>query len=291
MRRSILCAVLTLFIVLTACSGPAADSTDASGEPAAGQTSAPTPEPTPEPTPTPTPEPAVEYYVRDTLDRSQYVLVEYAGPEDGVQYFIVDPEDSSRYVPVKLVVKNNATGENVSVGNDGTDKFSGYEYQIYTAPTLSQEQIDAALEEVMENYSAVSVSVGVIQDGVVTGSGAWGWAVKKEREMTADTKLRAASLSKLSVGLCAMAMAEDGLLELDAPLSTYWGEGVRNPYSKTQPSAYTLMTHTSSVKDLAIQGGLSNLRGKLQSTSSWRSISPASDPSGWRKPSHRSGGS
>ena len=39
--------------------------------------------------------------------------------------------------------------------------------------------------------------------------------------MTPDTKIRIASISKVAVGLCAMAMAEDGLADLDAPLGTY----------------------------------------------------------------------
>ena len=263
MRRRILCTVLVLLFVLTACSSPAADLTDPlSGEPSASQTDAasrPVGASTPEPTPTP--EPPVEYYIRDTADRSQYILVESAAPDDGVQYYVVDRSDSSRYIPVTLVDKDN----------DGD-----YEYEIYIAPTLTEEQVFSILKELMleGNYSATAVSVGVIEDGVVTASAGWGWAVKNEREMTADTKLRVASLSKVAVGLCAMAMAEDGLLELDAPLSTYWGEGARNPYSKTQPSAYTLMTHTSSLKDKAIQGGLSNLRSLLQSKSTWRSMEP-----------------
>ena len=263
MCRRILCTVLVLLFVLTACSSPAADSTDPpSGEPSAGQTDAasrPVGASTPEPTPTP--EPPVEYYIRDTADRSQYILVESASPDDGVQYYVVDPEDSSRYLAVELVDKDN----------DGD-----YEYEIYVAPTLTEEQVFSILKELMleGKYSATAVSVGVIEDGVVTGSAGWGWAVKNEREMTADTKLRVASLSKVSLGLCAMAMAEDGLLELDAPLSTYWGEGARNPYSKTQPSAYTLMTHTSSLKDKATQSGLSNLRSLLQSKSTWRSMEP-----------------
>ena len=260
MRRRALCTVLALLFVLSACHNPAADSTDpSSGEPSAARTGAPASAPaeTPSPEPTPTPEPPVEFYIRDPSDRSKYVLAQDPRPDDGLRYYIADSEDSSRYVPVELI------------GPDGSGR---YQYEPYIASTLTQEQIDAVLNEVMEEYSATAISVGVIQDGVVTGSGAWGWAVKNERELTADTKLRAASLSKLSVGMSAMAMAEEGLLELDAPLSAYWGEDVYNPYSRAQPSAYSLMTHTSSLMDLETQGGLSNLRGKLRTY--WRNMEP-----------------
>ena len=256
MRRRIPCAALAVFLVLSACSSPAANLIGSSSEePSAGQAGGPADKSTPEPTPTP--EPPVDYYVRDSLDRSRYILADSVRPDDGRRYYIVDPEDGSRYVPVALTDKDN----------DGS-----YEYEILIAPTLTQEQIDAVLNEVMEEYSSIAVSVGVIEDGVVTGSGAWGWAVTNEREMTAGTKVRIASTSKVAIGMCAMAMAEDGLLGLDDPLSAYWGEDVRNPYSKGQPSAYSLMTHTSSVMDRAIQGGLSNLHGLLRS--SWRNMEP-----------------
>lgn len=126
----------------------------------------------------------------------------------------------------------------------------------------------------MQEYTAAAVSVATIEHGQLSKSGAWGWAVKNEREMTADTKVRIASISKVAVGLCAMAMVEDGLLDLDAPLSTYWGEGAVNPYSQTQPAVVDLMTHTSSLKDLSTTRGLSTLRGLLNSSSSWRSMEP-----------------
>ena len=114
---------------------------------------------------------------------------------------------------------------------------------------LPQGEAEQILEEVMADSSAVGVSLTVIEDGEVGASAAWGWAVRGERPMTADTKIRAASLSKTAVGLCAMAMAEDGLADLDAPLGTYWGEGVRDPYAQTQPSIRTLMAHASGLKD------------------------------------------
>ena len=92
--------------------------------------------------------------------------------------------------------------------------------------------------------------------------------------MTPDTKIRIASISKVAVGMCALAMAEEGLVDLDAPLSAYWGEGAVNPYSQTQPTCRDLMTHTSSLKDLSTVNGLSTLRNRMYSGSSWRSMEP-----------------
>ena len=58
--------------------------------------------------------------------------------------------------------------------------------------------------------------------------------------MTADTAVRIASISKVVEGMAAMKLAQDGLLDLDAPLSSYWGERVQNPYSLRQPSPRSL---------------------------------------------------
>lgn len=141
-------------------------------------------------------------------------------------------------------------------------------------PVLTQEDVDQALAQVMERYSAAGVTVATVEKGRLSQAGAWGWAVKDKREMTPDTKIRIASISKVVIAMCAMAMAEDGLIDLDAPISDYWGKGAVNPYSKTQPTARTFMTHTSSIKNLDTTRGLSKLKGILQSKSSWRSMTP-----------------
>lgn len=75
-------------------------------------------------------------------------------------------------------------------------------------------------------------------------------------------------------------MAEDGLADLDAPLGTYWGEGVRDPYAQTQPSIRTLMAHASGLKDFGVTWGLSKLRGILSSSSAWRNVEPGT-PEAW----------
>ncbi len=141
-------------------------------------------------------------------------------------------------------------------------------------PVLTQKDVDEALARVMERYKAAGVTVAAVEKGQLSQAGAWGWAVKNEREMTPDTKIRIASISKVVIAMCAVAMAEDGVLDLDAPISTYWGAGAVNPYSKGQPTARTFMTHTSSIKNLDTTRGLSKLRGILQSKSSWRSMEP-----------------
>lgn len=141
-------------------------------------------------------------------------------------------------------------------------------------PQLTQEKMNQILEMVMADSTAAAVSVAAVENGELSQCAAWGWAEKNQREMTPDTKVRIASISKVAVGLGAMAMAEDGLVDLDAPLSTYWGAGAANPYSDGQPTVRTLMTHTSSLKSLDVTRGLNTLTGLLNSGSSWRDMEP-----------------
>ena len=145
---------------------------------------------------------------------------------------------------------------------------------------LTQAEVAQVLEEVMAGYSAIGVSAAVIEDGMPGASAAWGWAVNGEEAMTPDTKVRVASLSKVIVGMCAAAMAEDGLADLDAPLSAYWGSSVQDPYAQTQPSIRTLMSHSSGIKDFSLTRGVSKLRRILSSPSSWRGVEPGS-PEAW----------
>ncbi len=145
---------------------------------------------------------------------------------------------------------------------------------------LTREETAQILEETMAEESAMGVWVAVIEGGEPGASSAWGWAVRDAQAMTVDTKVRVASLSKVAVGMCALAMEEEGLLDLEAPLSAYWGEAVRDPYAQTQPSAASLMSHSSAVKDFAITRGLPTLTKMLSKPSAWRGVEPGS-PEAW----------
>ena len=48
-------------------------------------------------------------------------------------------------------------------------------------PVLTQEDVDAALIQVMEEYSAAAVSVATVERGQLSQAGAWGWAVKTSK--------------------------------------------------------------------------------------------------------------
>ena len=94
---------------------------------------------------------------------------------------------------------------------------------------LTQEDVDAALTQVMEEHSAAAVSVATVERGQLSQAGAWGWAVKNQQEMTPDTKVRVASISKVVVAMCDMSMAEEGLIVVAAAIDGVSGEVVAGP--------------------------------------------------------------
>lgn len=112
----------------------------------------------------------------------------------------------------------------------------------------NHDAIQAMIEAVAETYGAVGVQVAVIEGGTVTDAYACGWATVNETEMTADHKIRVASISKVVVGMAAMLLQEDGYVDLDADISQYWDEDVTNPYYPDDPiTIRTMLNHTSSI--------------------------------------------
>jgi len=108
------------------------------------------------------------------------------------------------------------------------------------------------LNETARSYNAVSVSL-VGYDGK-TGeyfTYEFGYAdTGDRRRVDVDTKFRVASLAKLTTVICAMILADEGLIDLDTDISVYLGYEVKNPnYPQVPITTRMLMQHTSSVFD------------------------------------------
>jgi len=122
------------------------------------------------------------------------------------------------------------------------------EYQVTSAVQGEHEAIQAAVEAAAQKYGADGVQVAVVENGVVTDTYAYGWATVGADPMTVDHKLRVASISKVAVGLTAMLLREQGVIDLDESIGTYWGLDVKNPNYPDYPvSIRSLLTHTSSI--------------------------------------------
>ena len=127
-------------------------------------------------------------------------------------------------------------------------------------PLVTQEELEALAAQAGEDYGAMGLQAAVIQNGEVIAQAAWGWAVNGQVSMTTEHKMCCASLTKVSVGLCAGVLMDQGLLDPQADLSDYWGVDVGSPYYPDVPiTADILLTHTSTLAD--VSGSLSALKG------------------------------
>jgi len=112
----------------------------------------------------------------------------------------------------------------------------------------NHDAIQAAVDTAAKKYGADGLQVAVIENGIVTDTYTYGWATKNTDEMTADHKIRIASISKVVVGITAQLLREDGIVDLDADISEYWGVKVQNPRYKTIPITISgMLSHTSSI--------------------------------------------
>lgn len=123
------------------------------------------------------------------------------------------------------------------------------------------EQISDSAEE----YNAIGVQVAVIRgsDGK-TFDFSYGWADYGSREMTADSKMRSASLSKVVTAICAVKMEEQGLVDLNKNIKKYWKVDI-----PAKMSIKTLLTHTSTLYNLSYKNSIEETAEQLESEGSF----------------------
>jgi len=114
------------------------------------------------------------------------------------------------------------------------------------------KEIAEALDKISSKFNCVAVSL-VVYDGEKKEyySYQYGVAViRTGRSLNTDTKFRVASLSKLVTAMCAMALVDKQMLDLDLDISYYLDYDVRNPNFPVTPiTSRMLMQHTSSFYD------------------------------------------
>ena len=143
-------------------------------------------------------------------------------------------------------------------------------------------ELPAILDAVSSNYNCAAVSLAFFDGEHSFYTYQYGFSdISAQRPVLADTKLRVASLAKLTTAIAAMALAEAGTIDLDADISQYLGYEVKNPaYPGTPITSRMLMQHTSSLHDSTafISSRYSNssvsTQRLLDSDSSYRTYAP-----------------
>lgn len=130
----------------------------------------------------------------------------------------------------------------VSSTNDDIDT------QINSIAASNHDTIQAKIDTIADAYGAIGMQVAVIENGVVTDSFAYGWATINETPMTTTHKIRVASISKVLIGITAMLLQENQVIDLDADIGNYWNTAVCNPYyPNSSVTIRSMLTHTSSI--------------------------------------------
>ncbi|MDH7453894.1 serine hydrolase domain-containing protein [Luteimonas composti] len=115
-------------------------------------------------------------------------------------------------------------------GSAASAPATGPEATAVAKPVVDAAHIDAVLRAIVEEGRAVGVSALVHERGREAYFGAFGMADREAgRAMARDTLAQVYSMTKPVTGVVLMSLYDEGLFELDAPLSDYLPEyaGVR----------------------------------------------------------------
>jgi CubicO group peptidase (beta-lactamase class C family) len=117
--------------------------------------------------------------------------------------------------------------------------------------TLAGTAQGPALQEIFDDNELMGMSVLFMCDGEIDGI--YNYGIKDyTRDLAVDdsTMYRIASISKAITATGAMALVDQGLLDLDADISDYLGFTARNPlYPDEVVTVRMLLSHTSSIQD------------------------------------------
>ena len=111
-------------------------------------------------------------------------------------------------------------------------------------------ELDAFLREQMRRSGSPAMAVGLARGGVVLWSKAFGEADLTRRRATTNSMFHIASVTKPVIATGIAMLAEEGRLDLDAPVSRHLDLSVANPaHPDVAITARQLLTHTSSISD------------------------------------------
>ncbi len=123
-------------------------------------------------------------------------------------------------------------------------------------PLALKKQIDAAIQQQMEKTGVPSATVGVVQDGKIIYTAAFGLAQTGSLDgsgrrigATPEMHYAVGSISKQFTSACILLLAEDGKLTLDDPVSKWFPNLTR----ASEVTVRNLLTHTSGYEDYAPQ--------------------------------------
>ena len=147
----------------------------------------------------------------------------------------------------QVLVALTAYGSGEPLAVELTDTLR-VEASVALSPQV-HDLIQTAVDDAAKKYGAAGVQVAVVHKGQVVDTFNYGWAIKNTTPMTSDTKIRVASISKVSVAMGAMLLSDQGVIDPYESIGTYWDAAISNPYHADDPvTVENILTHTSSIR-------------------------------------------
>lgn len=178
---------------------------------------------------------------------------------------ITQVTDSSYYSYISTAQTDSTTRQSASAASSATNAATAPTSSFRPAQPAVQSPPQSRVDSVAEKYGAVGVQVAVIKNGAVKDTFEYGYATAGSVPMTSDHKIRVASLSKIVVGMNAMKMQEEGIVDIDHPISEYWGEETYQEVTLKQ-----IFTHTSYLKTNPYVSSMSETLNQLKSSICFR---------------------
>ena len=204
-----------------------------------------------------------------TIDEKEY----FFNPLNGIRWegLLKLSDNEMYYFDKEGVLLKDCITEQYVIGESGKIE------RIFLTQEEQEErkiELQTNVDEILAKYGAISAGIALIENGEVTNTWEYGDAVKDSVAMTQDTKIRIASISKVIIGMNIFKAAEEGVLDIDESIGTYWGFPIANPeYPDIPITLRTILTHTSSIADAE---GYKNIEDRLKRNSVFRSVKPSS---------------
>lgn len=120
-------------------------------------------------------------------------------------------------------------------------------------PRLSEREVKARVDEILNRHAAVGLAVGVVRNGSLEFFHGHGVAdIASKTPITEDTIFRIASITKTFTAIAVMQLSEGGLVNLDAPANDYLRAFQLIPAKAGHRPATVrnLLTHTSGIPEM-----------------------------------------
>ncbi|HEU0294805.1 MAG TPA: serine hydrolase domain-containing protein [Anaerolineales bacterium] len=112
-----------------------------------------------------------------------------------------------------------------------------------------QEEVDHLAHTVINGFGVAGMAIGIIKGEQVYAKGYGVKSIETQEPVTADSLFHLASISKTFVASAVVQLAEQGKLELDAPVLTYLPDFILDDERYRQITVRQMLSHTAGMPD------------------------------------------